>query len=280
MRRPLRLALLFLVPLITFASLYYYWAPHSVLNPWSTAPLSASASSPPSMAAPHFSLSASLRDKKRALLERLAQPVNDSAPFFIIMGNEAGDTDSLASSALLAHLLTTSRNSTHSRHFPASSTFVPLMQLPRKDLRLRSENDLLLSVLQLDPTDILFLDDLPELEKMLRSDIQLGLTDHPQLSAFWQPYDQFVQKVQIVVDHHADDGAHKEAKLRVLRGPEKGAIGSAVSVVVDLFKETEEMQQIERPLADLGLAAVLIDTDDVSAGSHASATRADCELPL
>jgi exopolyphosphatase len=210
-----------------------------------------------------FSLSTSLAEKKRALLDRLLQPSNDSSPIVVIMGNEAGDTDSLASSILLSHLL----SRTDSKLFPPSTTFVPLSQLPRDDLKLRSENEMLLSLLHLESKDLLFLDDLPSLDKLLRSDIFFGLTDHPQLSSYWQPYDRFIKKVEIVVDHHADDGAHKDAKVRVLKGPGHGAVGSAVSVVVDMFKDTKDMQELPSQLADLGLAAILIDTDDVSLSS-------------
>lgn len=127
---------------------------------------------------------------------------------------------------------------------------------------------MILSILQVDASDLFFLDDIPNMDSLLRSDVFLGLTDHPQLSTLWQPYNKFESKVEIIVDHHADSKSHLEAKMRILKGPENDAVGSAVSVVIDLFKGTKEMEELPRQLADLGLAAILIDTDDVSRICH------------
>lgn len=213
------------------------------------------------MAQSSFSLATSLTERKEAFLDRLSKAPDDDSPFIIIMGNEAADTDSLASSILLSHLLSTS--SFKDKKFPPSTIYLPLAQLPRADMKLRAENEMLLSILQVDASSLLFLDDVPNLDKLLRSDIFLGLTDHPQLSTLWQPYDKFENKVEVIVDHHADSKSHMEAKLRVLKGPENGAVASAVSVVVDLFKDTKEIEELPQQLADLGLAAILIDTDNV-----------------
>jgi exopolyphosphatase len=263
--------LLFLGPaslsFFTFCFLYYYRFTYTTVHPTSgdrSYPFGVELAASLGGMAATFSLATSLADKKKALLARLSQPVDDSAPFIVIMGNEAGDTDSLASSILLSHLLSQSSDNAHSSKFPKSTTFVPLSQLRREDLKLRSENEMLLAISHLNLSDLLFLDDLPPFDKLLRSDICFGLTDHPQLSNYWQPYEEFARKVDIVVDHHADDGAHKDAKLRIMKGPNKGAVGSAVSVVIDLFKEEKGVRQLHLAMANLGLAAILIDTDDVS----------------
>ncbi|UZJ53870.1 hypothetical protein CBS101457_003190 [Exobasidium rhododendri] len=272
----------FLLVFFTVSFLYYYQHPHPSVHPTvgdRSYPFGVDLGPSVStiMTAP-FSLSTSLRDKKAAILERLSQPPNDAAPFVIIMGNEAGDTDSLASSILLSHLLSSSPlKSTQLSKFSRSTTFVPLSQLPRADLKLRAENEMLLSLSQMDASDLLFLDDLPSQDKLLRSDVFFGLTDHPQLSNYWQPYEQFVQRVEVVVDHHADEGAHEHAKLRVIKGPNNGAVGSAVSVVVDLFKDEEGIKHLHHQLADLSLAAILIDTDDLRPAPKGKATPIDLE---
>lgn len=209
------------------------------------------------------SIGTSLGRSKKAFLDRLSQPEDDSSPFVVIMGNEAGDTDSLASSIMLSYLLSDHDDNEHAQKFPKSTTFVPLQQLPRSDLKLRAENEMLLSLLKIDASNLLYFDDLPTSMKP-RKDVHLGLTDHPQLSALWQPYDEWKNKVEIIVDHHADDGAHKDARIRIMRGPENGAIGSCVSVIIDMFKKTKMLQKLPSELADLALAALLIDTNDVS----------------
>jgi exopolyphosphatase len=270
-RRPVSSLFLFipLLALTTFACLRYYQLLHPYFSSEESGRLQNSRLhfgniSSKMASSPSFSLSEYLADKKKTLLDRLSQAPNDDSPIVIIMGNEAADTDSLASSILLSHLLSTSQTSESSK-FPSSTSYVPLAQLPRADLKLRAENEMLLSILQVNATGVLFLDDLPSMDKLLRSDIFLGITDHPQLSNLWQPYDTFAEKVQVLVDHHADAQAHKEAKVRILMGPENGAIGCAVSVVVNMFKETAAIQELPSQLADLSLAAILIDTDDVSA---------------
>lgn len=216
-----------------------------------------------------------LKTNRDEALSRLG--VSDaSAPkgsVVIVMGNEAGDTDSMASAILLAHLLSHSSDYPSARKIrdklalPADTLFAPLMQFPRKDLRLRGENEMLLHLFNVDQTSLLFLDDLPgEKSGLLAGSdhVKIALTDHPSLSKSWQPYDEFSNRVVAVVDHHADDGSHREAPLRILMGPGAGQVGSATSVIVDLFSEGGKELKLSSKLADLALAAILIDTDDVS----------------
>lgn len=211
-------------------------------------------------------------NKAEALSRLFASDTAARKDVVVIMGNEAGDTDSMASAILLAHLLshpanTGGRTIRDSLKLPEDTLFTPLMQFPRKDLRLRGENEMLLHLLDVDPSSLLFLDDLPQDRSRLLAGgdhVKLALTDHPSLSKTWEPYDEFSKRVVAVIDHHADDGSHKNAPLRVLMGPGAGQVGSAVSVVVDLFSDKGKELKLSTKLADLALAAVLIDTDDVS----------------
>lgn len=214
-------------------------------------------------------------NKAEALSRLFASDAAARKDVVVIMGNEAGDTDSMASAILLAHLLSHPANAggrtiRDSLKLPEDTLFTPLMQFPRKDLRLRGENEMLLHLLDVDPSSLLFLDDLPQDRSRLLAGgdhVKLALTDHPSLSKTWEPYDEFSKRVVAVIDHHADDGSHKNAPLRVLMGPGAGQVGSAVSVVVDLFSDKGKELKLSTKLADLALAAVLIDTDDVSGWS-------------
>lgn len=221
-----------------------------------------------------YNLSSDLQEKKKALLGQLHSNANEERPILLIMGNEAGDTDSVASAVLACHLLSTS--SKYADRFTKGTLFVPLVQQRRADLPLRAENQLLLDLLHVSADDLVFLDDLPDNKSLQRADLFLGLTDHPKLSAsFWQPYTYFEERVQVVLDHHADDGAHKDAKLRILMGPENGAVGSAVSVVVSAFRDEEAVNNLPSSLADLALSALLIDTDNLRPVPRGKATETD-----
>lgn len=221
-------------------------------------------------------LSDELNQKKKSFLGRFNKsPSDNDSNVVLIMGNEAGDTDSFASAILLSHLLSTSDR--FRDRFPKETQFVPLMQIYRKDLALRAENEYLLDLFHIDQHDLLFLDDLPGLQDMERNGISLGLTDHPSLSGYWQPSSVFAEKVQVLVDHHADAGSHKSAALRVLMGPENGAVGSACSVVVDLFQGDQSLKNLSTALVDFALAAILIDTDDLRPTPRGKATQTDLQ---
>lgn len=229
-----------------------------------------------------FSLASDLSEKRKTVLDRLSSSNQDgNAPILLIMGNEAGDTDSMSSAILSSYLLSKALklgDQKYSNSFSKSTIVAPLIQQDRRDLPLRAENQFLLSLLNTTQDDLLFMDDLPKMEILSqRSDLLLGLVDHPKLSSTWQPYNIFEKFVDVVIDHHADDGAHKNAKIRLLRGPENGAVGSAVSVVMDTFQDTPQIKDLPASLADLALAALLIDTDNLRPVPKGKATKVDLE---
>lgn len=248
-----------------------------------TAPqIESSLASPKIASMSSFTLVDDLSERKKAALDRLNSSKQDqNAPILLIMGNEAGDTDSMSSAILSSYLLSkaiSEGNQKYSDAFPKSTIVAPLIQQDRRDLPLRAENQFLLSLLNVTQESLLFMDDLPKMDTLAqRSDLLLGLVDHPKLSSTWQPYDTFDKLVEVVIDHHADDGAHKNAKIRILRGPENGAIGSAASVVVDLFKGAPQLKELPSSFADIALAAILIDTDNLRPAPRGKATDVDLE---
>lgn len=168
------------------------------------------------------------------------------------------------------------------------TVIVPLLQSSASDGKLRPENVAALAVSSLSleaPLHIEELRDASGAPLSLDSSAELspargtllGLVDHASLSSSWRsslatPPAEAERKVVLVVDHHVDEGAHKEATLRILRGPAWGEgkmpVGSCSSLVADLFTEQlsalKEGQEGVRQLCDLLLSALLIDTDNVS----------------
>lgn len=220
-----------------------------------------------------------------------------SSPLVLIMGNSAGDADSLTSAISLAYFLNKFPHTSLplSSPLPANAVYVPLIQTNRSDSHLRPENVAMLAAAGVAQEDVLYLSDLtdPVASKGLGLDLArseklspskgtlLGLVDHPQLELPWQDGDSDShvsnggvqadqRKVVILVDHHADVGKHQDASLRVFRQPEGSAepnpIGSAQSIIVDLFTEfiARNAASVPRNLSNMAISTVLIDTDNVS----------------
>ncbi|KAE8266479.1 hypothetical protein A4X09_0g5868 [Tilletia walkeri] len=270
-------------------------------------------------------LSAFLRRTRSAALEFLRNLNSDSPPkdvkcdhLTLIMGNEAGDLDSLASSIAIAYLLT------HLPHPPLTNTsasnnassahtlYAPLIQTAAADLYLRPENEAICRFADIDSsaqTDALLTIDALErgvdgaavvsdsLGMDLGSDprlgketsggkVSFGIVDHPSLIPRWGSHQD--RDVQYIVDHHKDEGAHPDAKVRFMLGPGsvpagEAPIGSASSMVVELFQDEllkaakagPAGSQIPKAVADLLISAIVIDTDNLRAVPRGRATPRD-----
>lgn len=226
-----------------------------------------------------------LRESKKIALDRLSSDdydTNARQPIVLVMGNGAGDLDSLTSAISLSHFLThyPHKDLPLSSPLPADARYIPLIQTNRTDAHLRPENIASTSAANLTQDDILYISDLSESVSLRDSPrlspqngVYLALVDHPQLELSWVSTASkgSERKVVAVVDHHADAGQHTDASLRIFRLPEgvQGAnpTGSAQSVIVDLFADSLKADpgKVPRALADLAISTILIDTDNVSA---------------
>lgn len=282
-----------LILIISAAATLAFLRVHQLLSPdwypqpsdWLSSPQSGSSVTYETMS--HQSdLNAFLRHAKQSAIAHLKG--EDSRPLVLVMGNGAGDLDSLTSaislSYMLAHLphsgLPLSKTS-----LPADAIFAPLIQTNRSDVHLRPENVAILAATGVDQRDLLLLSDLTDqrsnggLELDLAASEQLGpqhntflsLVDHPQLELPWTQHGEAPNRhVLFIVDHHADAGQHMNAAMRVFREPEgtkkPSPTGSAQSIVVELFSAAvaQSPNSIPQALADLAISTILIDTDNVS----------------
>lgn len=177
-------------------------------------------------------------------------------PLTLIMGNEAGDLDSAASAIALSYILNHNERYFREKYGLEHSTYVPLIQTPRAELHFRQENLLVYRAAHTSEEALLCVDD--DEVKAHRARAKLGLVDHPQLAVSWGN-----RSVDIIVDHHEDEGAHPEAKLRILRSPSKDPVGSASSLVALLAAESRHGGVLPEQLADLLLSAIVLDTRNV-----------------
>ncbi|EPQ28017.1 uncharacterized protein PFL1_04344 [Pseudozyma flocculosa PF-1] len=204
-----------------------------------------------------------------------------SVPITLVMGNEAGDLDSAASAISLSFLL--SRFGPPEGHQLPQSTYLPLIQSNHDDAVLRPENTAAFHASRIDPAHLLCLDDLQHhLGLSLDSPafspeagVSIALVDHPSLTGPWGGPKASHRRVEIIVDHHEDTGDHADAKMRIVKPPSKEPVGSAASMVANLYRENLVSGAAPKELADLLISAIVIDTDNLRPAPRGKATQAD-----
>lgn len=177
----------------------------------------------------------------------------------VVMGNEAGDLDSLASSLGYSYLASKLKN----------SPTVALVQTPRTDLYLRAENLHALSLANLDPSnsDLLCIDDTPLSHPLNSSFSKFVLVDHNTLLA---PF-RGSGKVVGILDHHADDKTHPDAEFREIE-----PVGSCASLVAKHFQnEWTPEADVPHEVATLLLTAITIDTGGLKPDDKGTPTDVD-----
>ncbi|EFP80850.1 hypothetical protein PGT21_001486 [Puccinia graminis f. sp. tritici] len=188
---------------------------------------------------------------------------NRASEWVIVMGNEAGDTDSMAAAIGWAYHLS------HVTHNPQKA--IALLQTVEDALDLRPENQLALERSQMSSRhrDLLTIDELPikpfELSHRLAG---IVLVDHNVPAPGWRQ-----ASLLSIIDHHVDQKLNLSADPRVL---EEAA--SCSSLVADLMLESEargehrvvsgEKYGIPTDLVDLMLRAIFLDSDALSSKKH------------
>ncbi|WVQ84751.1 hypothetical protein IAT38_006908 [Cryptococcus sp. DSM 104549] len=174
----------------------------------------------------------------------------------VVMGNEAGDLDSLASSIAYSQLSSTLE----------ATRAIPLTLTPQKYMTLRPENLLAFQNASLPLNALLHAEQLPVPPSSLADlGVTFALVDHNKLLPDFGP-----GEVVAVIDHHDDEGAHESAPLRKIRVP----TGSCASLVAAQFKaawqaSVERGSPVPSELATLLLSAILIDTGSLKEGGKA-----------
>ncbi|GAA5925208.1 exopolyphosphatase [Sporobolomyces koalae] len=190
-----------------------------------------------------------LRDTRSDFLGR-----NSEDAWVVVMGNEAGDLDSLASSIAYAYFASVTTT--------PPRKFVPLQLTPRADLSLRPENLASLSDASIELGSLLTIDDLPSPPST--NNIEFVLVDHNSLLPMFADADKDdadSDRVIAVIDHHVDEHQHEYARPRVIE-----PTGSCASLVTTHFLASNtttfgpDNTPAVRQLANLLLDAILIDT--------------------
>ncbi len=182
----------------------------------------------------------------------------------VVIGNEAADLDSMASSIVYAYL----RNLQESK-----LSVLPLMPIPREDFILRTEAVYVFNEANIDLNDVCFIDEV-DLDKLM-DQACLVLVDHNKLTG---DLEKFNSKVVAILDHHNDEGLYATtADLRIVE-----PVGSTSSLVaLEFFKSGIEMK---RDVAVLLGGTILLDTvnlaDDAGRVTGTDKEMAARVLPL
>jgi exopolyphosphatase len=220
-------------------------------------------------------LTSFLLAQKSGYLQAVEQGEAQKNSWTISMGNEAGglhcffnfhtitpvvpdgrnlcflDLDSLASAIAYAWYAT--------RHLGQPT--VPLLQTPRGDVPLRSENLYALEFSGSDSTSLLTGDELPPHGPPA---MKYALLDHNTLAGQFAADDK--AHVVAIVDHHVDEQHHLDASPRIVEVP----TGSCSSLITRLIQK-DWPEGMSRSIARLLLCAVLVDTRGLKPGGKAEA---------
>ncbi|KAK7460866.1 Exopolyphosphatase [Stygiomarasmius scandens] len=192
---------------------------------------------------------------------------NKTEDWTVVMGNESGDLDSIASSIAFAYYQSVIQ------HKPT----IPFIQIARDDLSLRGENIYALELAGITETvakeKLFLLSDISSTKSF--SSHKFALVDHNRLGLAYASGDA---QVVAIVDHHADEGLYTDPATtnpRIIT-----PTGSCSSLItISLFvpsltrsgtsNTTSESEPLPIELSTLLLSAILIDTDGLKPGGKA-----------
>jgi exopolyphosphatase len=161
-----------------------------------------------------------------------------------VLGNESADLDSMASAVACGyHLSEVSPD--------GAAPFVPLVNVPRADYKLRTEAVFLFSSVGIDAELLTFIDEVDLKALHADGELELVLVDHNVLSAGQAA---LADAVTGIIDHHKDEGGFQDAGLRIVE-----PVGSAATLIAEALLG-REAAAVEPGLAQLLLGTILLDT--------------------
>ncbi|KAL1603557.1 hypothetical protein SLS60_005145 [Paraconiothyrium brasiliense] len=177
-----------------------------------------------------------------------------------VMGNEAGDMDSMTSALTWAYHL---EHSTQNTSNPTKA--IALLQTQTDALDLRPENKVALknSKMTSGHDDLLTMDELPEDPETLALKLRgIVLVDHASPLRKWER-----AKILSIFDHHVDKGTAPDASPRVFE-----KVASCTSLVArqmfDEFYALPEEYHLPHELLELILSAISIDSGGLEQGTQ------------
>ncbi len=157
----------------------------------------------------------------------------------VIIGNEAADLDSMASSLAYGYLLNTQNG----------EDVLPVMPIARADFKLRTEAVYVFEEAGIILDDVVFFDEV-DFEALMSGGTELILVDHNKFSPALEKYSA---NVSAILDHHNDEGLYQEASPRIIE-----LVGSTATLVAMEFDRADVA--VEKDVAILLAGTILLDT--------------------
>lgn len=204
--------------------------------------------------------------------ERLLTAPQSHSPLKFVVGNESADLDSITCALVYGYLTSNTNNSC-----------IPVTNIPASDLSLRPELAALLRHADLEPTQLITLDDLPDLDA---GRTEWTLVDHNAMQG--RLGSLYADKVTGCIDHHDDEGkVPKDGKPRIVEkaGSCNSLVANYCRSVWDKLSDTSSAvcaahgqddslmndnaftSTWNAQVAKLALASILIDTINMTAQS-------------
>lgn len=167
----------------------------------------------------------------------------------VVIGNEASDLDSMASSITYAYLL--------SQDSPSNNEIVlPVMNIPRDDFKLRTEAVYLFNEVGIDISRLVFLDEINLGALRDKKVINLVLIDHNKLA---KSQETLADLVDEIIDHHEKENLYPHVTKRTI----ESGLGSTATLIAErIIKRKREL--LDEGLATLLLGTILLDTANLN----------------
>ncbi|XP_078576393.1 uncharacterized protein LOC144862024 isoform X3 [Branchiostoma floridae x Branchiostoma japonicum] len=192
--------------------------------------------------------------KRRSAMEEFLQKAKQAAgspeefsKFHVVIGNEACDLDSTVSALAYAFVLhkTAANDDTSVAH-------VPVLNIPRADLPLRTEITFFLAQQEIPTDSLTFRDDINLTALHSQDKLSLTLVDHNVIRA---PGDQALESVVVeVIDHHKDERPESDVCEKTVE-----MVGSCTTLVAEKILE-KDATVMDKQLATLLIGTILVDT--------------------
>lgn len=188
----------------------------------------------------------------KAFLEQVKPLAGRSQILRFVTGNQLADMDSVVSAIVYAFF--------YNKHYPDHQPYLPLVNIPRDELRLRRDIELLLNSHGIEDKHLYFLEDLKTYLEGNSKKVDLILVDHCNLQGeeLIDLYKAGRIDVRAIIDHHADEDAFHLADPRIIHSN-----GSCSLMVFNYWSE-KQPELVLNEAVRLLLGPLLIDTTNMS----------------
>ena len=160
----------------------------------------------------------------------------------IVVGNESADLDSIISANILAFAY----------HKMGMQNVIPLINIERRDYKLRTESYGLLKRYDIDENDLIFIDDLNADLIKDAGETKIVVVDHNKLPDNLRAWDA---NVSAIFDHHQDIEMYADASPRIF-----ATVGSCSTLIAQFILENVADLYKEEEMAILNISPILVDT--------------------